>query len=130
VIWQYFRFRQAWDDAQTESQRIQIQDAMPGFYYAHRLRQDRETDLPAIVEARLLAGQDDQTIAKSIATLPEAIDCYEQLFFHVRDRLEHGSSQVPVDETCRMGMSFQETGFLSWRSDSCSPPLGGICATT
>jgi hypothetical protein len=44
--------------------------------------------LPAIVEARLLAGQDDQTIARSVGTLPEAIACYEQLFFNVRDRLE------------------------------------------
>jgi hypothetical protein len=52
------------------------------------LRQDRKTDLPAIVKARLLAGQDDQTIARSVGTLPESIACYEQLFFNVRDRLD------------------------------------------
>jgi hypothetical protein len=60
----------------------------PDLHYAHLLRQDRQTDLPAILEARILAGQDDQAIARTVGTIPEVIDSYELLFFHVRDRLD------------------------------------------
>ena len=39
------------------------------------------------IEARLLAGQDNQEIAKQCCILPGAIEYYERLFFNVRDRL-------------------------------------------
>ena len=88
LVWDYWRFRSAWNAAEHQDRQQDIQLACCEVYYAHRLDQDHQTDLPAIVEARLLAGQDDPAIARSVGTLPEAITCYEQLFFNVRDRLE------------------------------------------
>lgn len=39
-----------------------------------------------LLEARLLAGYDNQRIATFLGTLPSAVHAYEQLFFNVRDR--------------------------------------------
>ena len=86
-IWEFFRYRQYWDAAEDEQQKRDIRLAGCEFYYADQLHRDRQTDLPALVEAQLLAGLDDQTIARSVGTLPGAIERYEQLFFNVRDRL-------------------------------------------
>ena len=59
-----------------------------GLFYAYDLHQDNDaSDIRFVVEARILARQDDATIAGKIGTLAETIAWYERLFFCVRDRL-------------------------------------------
>jgi len=65
----------------------------PGGFYAYNLSQneaggDFGQRLRYVVEARLLAGEDDETIADALHTLPEGIDWYEKTYFNVRDRLD------------------------------------------
>ncbi len=40
-----------------------------------------------IIQCRLLAGESDEVIAHRVHQDPETIQCYEQLFYHCRDRL-------------------------------------------
>ncbi len=57
-------------------------------WYAHQLHTDPDGELRALVQARILARESDDQIALRFQTLPAAIDWYEKLFFHVRDRLD------------------------------------------
>jgi predicted RNA-binding Zn ribbon-like protein len=61
-------------------------------YYAWQLSQDETAGsfgqrMRYVVEARLLAGEDDETIAKRLQTLPETIAWYEKTYFNIRDRM-------------------------------------------
>jgi len=61
----------------------------PGLYLAFELN-DKSSDEPTqvhLIQARILAGQNNQEIALKIGTTAEAIDWYEQLFFHIRPKL-------------------------------------------
>lgn len=62
----------------------------PALYYAYDIFLRPESDPCRIgIEARLLARQTDNTIAKALCIYdPKTIDWYEKLFFNVRDRLE------------------------------------------
>lgn len=60
----------------------------PDLYLAYEIfASDTCEKTRCAIEARLLAGQDDNAIAEKLQTMPEAITVYEQLFFNVRDRL-------------------------------------------
>jgi len=50
-------------------------------------RADDDFETAFMIEARLLAQQSSEDIAKECHTLPGAIDWYEALFFNVRDRI-------------------------------------------
>jgi hypothetical protein len=54
---------------------------------AHRIRWSLDAEERAIVEARLLARETDEEIARKSGISPEAVKYYEALFFSVRDRL-------------------------------------------
>lgn len=41
------------------------------------------------IESMILAGEDNETIAKTNGTKPDTIDFYERMFFNVRDRLDN-----------------------------------------
>lgn len=62
----------------------------PGQFYAYELmleRDEQEQRAAYVIEARLLAGQTDEQIAKLTGTLPATVKWYHDWFFHVRDRL-------------------------------------------
>lgn len=59
----------------------------PGLFYAHRLKHHPDLDWRAILEARILARETDESIAVLLGTIPSMVDWYEKLFFNVRDRL-------------------------------------------
>jgi hypothetical protein len=63
----------------------------PGLYYAYEIHEKVQDDPDAalLLQARILAGMDDATIAQETATLPATVAWYESLFFQVRDRLQH-----------------------------------------
>ena len=59
----------------------------PEMLFAHEVH-DGDAWTRAIIEARILAGQDDDAIAKNFGTLAGSICSYEKVFFNVRDRLD------------------------------------------
>lgn len=59
----------------------------PALYYAHRLYHEPDKEWRSILEARILANETPESIAKCFHTIPETVDWYEKIFFDVRDRL-------------------------------------------
>lgn len=72
----------------TDDGRANLSSGNPGLFYAHVMHHHPDTEQRAIIQARLLAGLDNEQIAKYWHTLPETIEWYERLFFNVRDRLD------------------------------------------
>lgn len=61
----------------------------PHVWQAHRLHYSPDIEHRQILEARLLTSETLEEIAGRYHTTPEAIDYFEKLFFHVRDRLDN-----------------------------------------
>ncbi len=59
----------------------------PYLWYAYQLHTDSDTEWRALIQARILARETDEQIAKQFGTMAEVITWYERLFFDVRDRL-------------------------------------------
>lgn len=80
------KYRQCEDD----QDRYRLFRENPGLYYAFEINQraEEEPEAALIVQARLLARQKADEIAGLLGTLPEAVEWYEALFFHVTDRLD------------------------------------------
>lgn len=79
----------------AESIKIQLFNRQPGLFFAHQIY---EGDIwtKCVVEARILARQDDAVIAGLLGTLPEVIEQYQLLFFNVRDRLDRRDFVLPI----------------------------------
>lgn len=61
----------------------------PALYYAYELHTSpMYKRLANCLQARLLARQSNEEIATQLATLPDTVDWYESMFYHVRDRFE------------------------------------------
>jgi hypothetical protein len=72
-----FRRRRLWRDS-------------PDIYFAYDIAaNDQQERCRCEVEARILARQDDEEIAKYVGFGPGVIAWYESLFFNVRDKLQH-----------------------------------------
>lgn len=75
-----------------EATREQLFWKNPGLTYAldiyERAANGTGTEIAFIIEARLLARQDYETIAHEAGTLPDTIDWYEAMFFNVREHLD------------------------------------------
>lgn len=80
------RFLANWHEMDAD-ERITLFPENPGLWYAHDIFNADDYSLKVAIETRLLAGQDDATIAKEVNTIPEAIAAYEAIFYNVRDRL-------------------------------------------
>jgi hypothetical protein len=65
-----------------------LKATMPDFYEAFWLSVRRIPELRWQVEARILARQSWDAIAAKIDLAPESLRLYEQLFYHVTDRLD------------------------------------------
>ncbi len=83
---QFRRFRMLMQGA-TELQKSRVWQMNPALYYAHMLHLHADIDVRRQLQSRLLAGQSDAEVAVHAATVAEAVDWYEKLFFNVRDRL-------------------------------------------
>ncbi len=62
----------------------------PAVGQAHLLHYSADIENRQVLEARLLTTESFPEIAHRFATEPATIKYYEQIFFHVRDRLKHG----------------------------------------
>lgn len=89
------RFLRIWNQStkfDVERRRVDLYYKYPAEYRAFDLWKaegDGPTHMRYTVEARILAGQTNDEIAKYVCVEPEAIEAYEQVFFNVRDRLSY-----------------------------------------
>ena len=90
-----FRFLREWNAVnegsaeEIEEDRIKLFPKNPGFYYAYELANHVDEDLKHVIEARILARQDNVEIAERAGVTPDTVEWYERMFFNVRDRLEN-----------------------------------------
>lgn len=87
-IWRLYRFLSALQGTRTERERREVYLSDPEIWMARRLRFDYIAGGRALIEARILAGQSDEEIAKKSGTLAGAVRLFERLYFNVRDRLD------------------------------------------
>lgn len=84
-------FFDRWQRAAAQDRESLLFEENPGLWYAvdiHTKSID-EPEPAMFIQARLLAGQSIAHIAHAMGTIPETIEWYEALFFHVTDRLHN-----------------------------------------
>jgi hypothetical protein len=99
---QAFVFMKKWDkyseldtDEEVESKRRGLVNNNLPLYQAYEFFLKPDGDkLKGEVEARILTGQDDLTIADKVSCFPESVEWYEKMFYNVRDRLKNTSYVV------------------------------------
>jgi hypothetical protein len=82
-----FRFLQAHRRCRDEADRQRLAADMPAVVEAHDFFTSGRTMARAELEARLLAGEDDPTVAGKCGLLPTGVGAYHDLFFEVRPHL-------------------------------------------
>jgi hypothetical protein len=85
---QAWRFRRALNRCRTEVDREQLAQDYPALTAAHAFFTTAEPLRRAEMEARLLAGSDDRTVAGKLGLSPAAVAAYHGLFFDVRPHLD------------------------------------------
>ena len=78
---QAWHFRRALTQCRTDADREQLAQDYPALFEAHAFFSTAE------LEARLLAGSDDRTVAGKVGLSPAAVAVYHDLFFDVRPHL-------------------------------------------
>lgn len=68
--------------------RPQLRVMFPGLFDAFGIFESLDPTLRLHLECRLLAGQTDREIAEKLQVSAETIKWYQQVFFHVRDRMK------------------------------------------
>lgn len=68
----------------------------PNLFWAHSMWANEKAPTRWAVEARILAGETDEEIAKKIGCEPGVIEAYESVFFNVREKIEHSEYVVNV----------------------------------
>jgi hypothetical protein len=84
------RFLRDHEACATELDQAELAERHPVLYWAHDLwytRDDGGNPVRSEVEARLLADDGVDNIARRVATEVDVIEAYERLFFNVRERL-------------------------------------------
>jgi hypothetical protein len=84
------KFIREHENCETELDLAALSERHPILYWAHDLwytRDDSGNPVRSEVEARLLADDEPDNIARRVATEVEVIEAYERLFFNVRERL-------------------------------------------
>lgn len=77
--------RQAGDDRQ----KLQLAALYPTLFWAHSIYAQPDSPAKWLVEARLLARENDMEIASRLGCQPEIIKCYHDVFFDVREKLDY-----------------------------------------
>lgn len=84
----YRRFAGKFRSAQSEESRMALFPKYPGLFLANLFHHQPDAEWRWLLQAHILTGSNNEKIARKLATLPSAVDWYEKIFFHVRDRLE------------------------------------------
>ncbi len=73
----------------TEDMKYSLAQHMPAIFWAHWIFRDLQSPMRWSIEARLLARSPNFDIGYKCGIPPEVVDAYENLFFKVREHLEH-----------------------------------------
>jgi hypothetical protein len=84
-------YRRALAACRDDEDRLGLAERLPAVAQAHALRLADPPLLRWAVEARILAREGFDVVAKKCAVLPEAVEAYERLFFNVIDKLDASS---------------------------------------
>lgn len=68
----------------------------PAIFWAHSIWAEDKQPTRWEIEARILAGETDEEIAKKVGCEPEVITAYEAVFFNVREKLNNTAYVVNV----------------------------------
>jgi len=82
-------FRTASDECRNDGQRLALAVDFPEIFWAHRLWQDNGQPTKWAIEAYILARASNREIAARNGCSVEIIEAYQQLFFNVREKLNH-----------------------------------------
>ncbi len=83
------QFYRAWSRCRNEADQSLLADQMPTLACAHALYRDRRSPVRHALEARLLTPELLPVIAEKCALPTSVVACFADLFFDVRDHLEH-----------------------------------------
>lgn len=98
------RYQRAYPRNTTDEASLQrLAEVFPDIFWAHRLWQDPNNPARWEVEARVLARQDDAEISYLVGYPVDAIEAYVELFFDVREKLDHPGYVT----NCVLGPSLQ-----------------------
>lgn len=81
------KFLRRWSRCHEERDFLRLRDEMPAVYGAHDLFEATQSAIPWAIEARLLARESFEGIARKCGTTAEVIEAYTKLFFDVADAL-------------------------------------------
>jgi hypothetical protein len=124
-IRQAHRFRHALAEAGTYQDQLEVIIKYPAIYYAHWIFEQGTTNNRSIrwaIEARILARQSNEEIARKNGCSPDAIEAYESLYFNVRDRLNYrdfvlnsvlGQAAVCGIQPSDQGLLWKLVGYLA-----------------
>jgi hypothetical protein len=84
-----WRFRGGLARCRGEADRARLARLFPGLWQAYGLYTSAEPLWRAALEARLLGGEDDATIAAKMALSPAGVSAYHDVLFAVRPRLAY-----------------------------------------
>lgn len=86
------KFQEAYENCSSRSEKMMLAFRHPALHDAHSLKFKPSDDFQREeVEARILARQNNDEISAVTDFDPSAVEWYERLFFHVRDRLDKPS---------------------------------------
>jgi hypothetical protein len=94
----YYNFLLKIRSADSDDWRATLSTKQPALFQAHCGYWSLDLKQRAILEAHILTGETDAQIAQRTGMLPKAVECFEALFFNVRDRL---SAQIWIVKTIR-----------------------------
>lgn len=88
----------------------------PELFWAHSMWIDEKAPTRWAIEARVLAGETNEQIAKLLGTDPGVIDAYVNVFFDVREKMSHTSYVVNVIMADAVKRGLQERQYdLLWK---------------
>jgi hypothetical protein len=81
------RFYKALQNYDSDERQMKLAWERPDMFWAHYMYDQLHNPMRWSIEARILAGESNQEIARRIGCAEEIIQIYEGLFFNVRDKL-------------------------------------------
>ena len=102
------KFKKSLDNCQNDEQHLSLASASTDLYEAYDLWSDTdECDHKWAIEARLLAREAPEDIARKVGLSPEAIVLYHNMFFDVHDRLGQPDviTNVVIKQSIQAGLS-------------------------
>jgi hypothetical protein len=113
-ICQAYSFQRSLEEA-TPSQQERLAQEMPDIFWAQALYRANNS-MKDSIEAHILARESNFEIGFHCNLAPTTVEAYEQLFFHVRDKLQHRKYilHCVLGDAVHKGLSEREFGLL-WK---------------